>query len=92
MSGIYIPTNIFGKSRTFLIFEDGRALDVHTGERFMAIHVPDHGDLKDSEELVKVIAEGIFPNEKDGGFKSPFDIIRAIGNAQTIIPASKEAK
>ena len=92
MSGIYTQTNIPEKSRTLLIFKDGRALDVHTGERFMAIFVPDHGDLIERDAVVKVMAEGISPTEKDGGFKHPFDIIRAIDKPQTIIPVSKEAK
>lgn len=54
--------------------------------------VPPHGRLIDADALGKVMCEGIAPSVKDGGFRHPFDIIRAVANAPTIIPASKEDK
>ena len=82
MSGIYIQTNIPEKSRTLLIFKDGRALDVHTGERFMAIFVPDHGDLIDRDALMKNLGDV----EYKGAIK------RVLIQAPTVIPADKEGE
>lgn len=43
-----------------------------------------HGRLIDKDTLIKVITNGIAPNTKEGGFKHPFDIIRAIDGIPTI--------
>lgn len=56
------------------------------------IHVPPHGRLGDLDVLGKVMSDGIAPSVKDGGFQHPFDIIRAVVNAPTIIPASEESE
>ena len=55
-----------------------------------AIELPPHGRLGDLDALGKVISEGLAPSVKAGGFKHPFDIIRAVANAPTIIPADRE--
>ena len=53
------------------------------------VPVPPHGRLIDADALAKVMAEGIAPSTKDGGFQHPFDIFRAISAAPTIIPAEE---
>ena len=60
-----------------------------TAEWCPLIELPPHGRLIDADVLEKVMSEGIAPSEKDGGFKHPFDIIRAVANAPTIIPADE---
>ena len=56
-------------------------------KKYQAVPVPPHGRLIDADALEKIMCEGIAPSVKDGGFKHPFDIIRAVANAPTIIPA-----
>jgi hypothetical protein len=58
-------------------------------KRYSLVPVPPHGRLIDADALEKVMSEGIAPSVKDGGFKHPFDIIRAVANAPTIIPAEE---
>jgi hypothetical protein len=53
------------------------------------VSIPSHGRLIDADALGKVMSEGIAPSVKDGGFKHPFDIIRAVANAPTIIEAEE---
>lgn len=54
-----------------------------------AVPVPAHGRLIDADAMEKVMSEGIAPSVKDGGFEHPFDIIRAVANAPTVIEAEE---
>ena len=69
------------------IRHDGTVLNPWGTALGKAIELPPHGRLGDLDALGKVMGEGIAPSVKDGGFKHPFDIIRAVANAPTIIPA-----
>lgn len=57
--------------------------------RNAAVTVPPHGRLGDLDRLGRIVCEGLAPSERDGGFKTPFDIVRAIANAPTIVPESE---
>lgn len=80
-----------------VIQSDGTAYKYNPGDVVMygdaynetadVIELPPHGRLGDLDALGKVMCEGIAPSVNDGGFKHAFDIIRAVANAPTIIPA-----
>lgn len=95
--GIYIPGMELpdGGYRTVEIAFDADGYPMALadgGDVFDVIHVPPHGRLGDLDALGKVISEGLAPSVKAGGFKHPFDIIRAVANAPTIIPADPKER
>lgn len=97
MSGVYIkglkmPTGKEGVA--VIIYPDGEAVvepfDIGFSKYCKAISVPDHGRLVDADALETVMVEGIVPSEHGGGFRHPFDVLRALVAAPTIIPADGE--
>ena len=87
ITGIDMPKK--GNPRTVLIYPAGTAEWEAQNIEGTAVPVPPHGRLIDADALAKVMAEGIAPSTKDGGFQHPFDIFRAISAAPTIIPAEE---
>lgn len=85
IKGLDMPTK--GNPLTVLIYPDGTA--TWKDHEYQAVPVPPHGRLGDLDRLAKVMCEGLAPSERDSGFKTPVDILRAIANAPTIIPSSE---
>lgn len=88
ISGIKLPKDEPGAFQVIVMYvgADGK-LRAECEGTHEVVPVPPHGRLIDADELETVMSEGIAPSVKDGGFTHPFDIIRAVANAPTIIPA-----
>lgn len=61
------------------------------GKEYRAISVPSHGRLGDLDELEQDAQKRLLMcNKNDDQFQKPYEIMRAIALASTIIPASEK--
>ena len=72
--------------------EDGKAYyRACDWEYFSAIPVPDHGRLIDADALEQDAQSRLqICNKYDNQFQKPYEVMRAIALAPTVIPASRE--
>lgn len=91
VEGLSIPKE--GQLLSINIYPDGKVtynLDLECKQIAVAKPVPTpHGELVDKRTMSNTLCEGLAPCEKDGGFKHPFDILRAVQKLPTVIEAEE---
>ena len=93
MSGIYIKGIEFPERDPLIIkiCRDGTVSRIHAGVVATAIAVPDHGDLIDRGVLeIDAQKRLLVCDRYNNEFQKPYEVMRAIAIAPTIIPADKE--
>ena len=83
--GIELPT-AEEKVRLILITRTGRAIDMLCEEYEV---IPDHGRLIDADALEQDVQSRLqICNKYDNQFQKPYEVMRAIALAPTVIPAN----
>lgn len=90
ISNLEMPTN--GDCISLKIYPDGGVFVQNTNYGgWKAIPVPDHGDLIDKRNLTQNAYMALCLCDKYGNdFQKPYEVLRVIESAPTIIPADKE--